>query len=168
MTNPLLQPDDRFRRPTLLDQSGRSLFGEENSPAKIENTVDADNPLPAVPVAGPSYQPTFQTILPDRSYSITWLSIVGFAFTCSLILPFVSIYVGYGIIFGCLGIILSVVAVLQAYEELSGISLGAIDARGRNTVIIAYCLALSGVVIGVGVILWVLIMVMYGVLDLNL
>jgi hypothetical protein len=179
MTNPLLRPDDRFRRPDLVDKEGRSVFGDVNStvepvetPAKNiasspENSSDA-NPLTPSAATGPTYEPTYQTMLPHRAYGISWLSACGFLFTCLLVLPFVTVYAGYGIIFGFLGVILSVVAVLQAYEELSGMSRGAIDSSGRDTMIIAYCLALGGVVIGIGVMLWVIIMVMYGVMDLNL
>lgn len=180
MTNPLLRPDDRFRRTPLVDEAGRSVFGDETPEIKQDNfnpnhaphtpaASSEANPLaPPSPTADPSYQPTYQTMLPHRAYGISWLSACGFLFTCLLIVPFVSEYVGYGIIFGFLGVILSVVAVLQAYEELSGMSRGAIDASGRDTLIIAYCLAMGGVVIGIGVILWVIIMVMYGVMDLNL
>lgn len=175
MSNPLLRPDDRFRRPELTDAEGRSFFADDaKTSSQPVNENDSNAPILAAPAhdpqaqGGPSYQPQYETVLQHRAGFFLAMSGLGFLFTFGLILPFITIYAGYGIILGFLGVMLCVVAALQSYQELTGISQGAIEPSGRDNLIIAYCLAMGGVVLGIGVILWVVILIFQGVMDLNL
>ena len=175
MSNPLLRPDERLRRAALTDAEGRSLFADDaQATPTTENVVDANSsPLQSPNYTPgdnlePNYQPQYETILPHRADSLLLMSLLGFLFTFGLVLPFFTIYAGYGIILGFLGVMLSVIAALQTFQELTGMSRGAIDNSGRNLMIIAYCLSMSGVVMGIGVILWVVVLIYRGVMDLNL
>jgi hypothetical protein len=178
MTNPLLRPDDRLKRPALTDAQGRNLFADQTPKEELnasqQDPSETNAPLLAAPAydpvaqSGPSYRPQYETILPHRAPSLLRMSVIGFIFTLGLVLPFITIYAGYGLLFGFLGVMLCMVTALQAYQELTGMSNGAIDASGRDLMIIAYCLAMGGVLIGLAVMLWVGVFVYRGVMDLNL
>jgi hypothetical protein len=150
MSNPLLQPDDRFRRPSLVDGDGRNRFAENE-----QDTVESDGVDPLAPptnVVSPAYRPTYEAHYPHRGRFIGWLGTIGFLLPFALLLLFSgNASIGFtGFAASVVGIFISLVASILGYRELSGMSLGAIDPAGRNAALYGFRLGLAGLILGIG------------------
>jgi hypothetical protein len=166
MPNPLLQPDGRFRRPNVVDDQGRNRFGDDEgeiSPAKPSNDVLA-SPLDD---AEPVYQPHYQAFVPHRGGLIAWLGILGFAMSWLLLLALTN-YSYLGLAASFFGIALSLGVSLIAYHDLKGISLGAIDERGRDATLLGFRFALAGIFVGGGAAVAVIWLIVKGWVELGL
>jgi hypothetical protein len=165
MSNPLLQPDGRFRRPSVVDAEGRNRFADEGETAPAKASDD----LLASPVsdAEPVYQPHYQAIVPHRGGLIAWLGIVGFAMSWLLLLAFWD-YAYLGLAASFFGIALSLGTSIIGYHDLKGMSLGAIDERGRDSTLLGFRFALAGIFVGGGAMVAVVWLIVKGYFELGL
>jgi hypothetical protein len=166
MTNPLLQPDDRFRRASVVDAQGKNRFADDATVGSA-SSANASNPLAApADSTQPAYQPQFQTAYPHRGRFVAWLGTLGFLLCWCLLLVYVS-QVMLGMAAAILGISLSLAGVVLGYQELSGMTTGAIDPAGRSSALLGYRLGLAGVVLGIGAVLCVIALIMRGIVEFN-
>jgi len=165
MPNPLLQPDGRFRRPSVVDDQGRNRFGDEGEAAQ---TKPSDDVLaPPVDDVEPVYQPHYQAFVPHRGGLILSLGIFGFAISSLLLLAFVN-YAFLGLAASFFGIALSLGISVIAYHDLKGMSLGAIDERGHNGTLLGFRFALAGVFVGGAAAVAVIWLTVKGYFELGL
>lgn len=165
MSNPLLQPDGRFRRPSLVDDQGRNRFaeGEEAGSAKGSGDILAS----PVEDAEPAYQPHYQAFVPHRGGLIAWLGIVGFAMSWLLLLAFTN-YAYLGLAASFFGIALSLGTAIIGYHDLKGMSLGAIDEQGHDNTLLGFRFALAGIFVGGGALVGVVWLMVKGWVELGL
>jgi hypothetical protein len=165
MSNPLLQPDGRFRRPSLVDDQGRNRFAEseEAGNAKASGNILA----PPDGAAEPAYQPHYQAFVPHRGGLIAWLGIAGFAMSWLLLLAFTD-YAYLGLAASFFGIALSLGTSIIGYHDLKGMSLGAIDERGRDSTLLGFRFALAGIFVGGGALIAVIWLMVKGYFELGL
>ncbi len=167
MTNPLLQPDDRFRRKTVLDEQGRNLFSDSEANTNDENiAADPHSALAAPRDSGPTaYQPQYIQSLGHRGPFIANLGTVSFACMWLLLLVFTD-YLFLGVAAAFLGITLAIATLLLGYHDLRGMTLGAVDPAGRSKTLLGFRLALSGLILGMGGVLAVLWLLVIGFVEL--
>lgn len=164
MSNPLLQPDGRFRRPHLVDDEGRNRFADEGG----ESSSPASDSLLAPPTNDPApYQPKYQTAVPHRGPLIAWLGVVGFAMSWLLLLALTD-YAFLGLAASLFGIALSLGVCLIAYHDLKGMSLGAVDSAGQTATLLGFRFALAGVFLGGGALGTVIWLIVKGFVELGL
>lgn len=165
MSNPLLQPDGRFRRPSVVDEQGRNRFGDEGE----QTPVHSNDALLAPPVddAEPVYQPHYQAIVPHRGGLIAGLGVTGFAMSWLLLLALTS-YAYLGLAASFFGVALSLGTCVIGYQDLKGMSLGAIDERGREGTLLGFRFALAGVFVGGGAAITVIYLIVRGFIELGL
>lgn len=146
MSSPLLQPDGRFQRPSLLDGQGLNRFGDE---AQSEAPPgESDVLAPPTDSAAPAYQPRYDTHYPHRGSLISTLGAVGFLLPFLLLLAFTN-YAAIGFSGALLGIVISLAAVILGYSELTGMANGAIDPAGRSAALLGFRLGLAGLLLGI-------------------
>lgn len=166
MTNPLLQPDDRFRRKTV-DALGRNRFSDDAAPAEESSAVTSENPL-----AGPSdssqrpYLPRYQTSYAHHGPLVIGLGLLGLAGCFALLMAFAGQAL-IGLALGLLGIALCLAAVVRGYQELSGMANGAVDASGRFLALTGYGFGLMGLVIGFALASYVVVQMIRGLIELG-
>lgn len=164
MSNPLLQPDGRFRRPSMVDDEGRNRFGDS------EQTGDArsSNDILAPPVDdAESYQPQYQAVVAHRGGLIAGLGITGFALSWLLLLAYSS-YAYLGLAASLVGITLSLGTSVMAFHDLKGFARGAIDERGRDSTLLGFRFALAGLFVGGGAFIAVVWLIVKGYFELGL
>jgi len=165
MSNPLLQPDKRFRRESLADEQGRNRFAESDDVVEAA-TVSGGEILAAPSEPGPpAYQPHYTAALPHRGGFIAGLGATGFAVSWLLLLSFSPSWVVVGVAASFLGVALSIAAAIVGYHDLKGISLGAIDPAGRDKTLLGFRLALAGIFLGGGAALAVIWLAVRGIID---
>jgi len=147
MTNPLLQPDGRFRRDSIVDSAGRNRFADEQEQSTLPDSSDVLTP--PGDVAQPSYHPHYATHYPHRGQFIAWLGGSGFFLTLLVLLVFTR-YALIGFFAAVVGVSLSLATVVVGYRELSGMTSGAVDPSGRGPALLGFRLALASFVLGVG------------------
>src|SRR3954462_7337807 len=106
MSNPLLQPDGRFRRARLSDEQGRNRFADKDGGVSSQAV---SNDLLAAPVADdatPAYKPRYQVSWSHRGPLIAWLGGIGCGLSWLLLLAFTS-YTYLGLAASLLGVTLS-------------------------------------------------------------
>ena len=167
MSNPLLQPNDRFRRPSVVDAEGHNRFGELPSAEAEEATARRDNNLLASPSdSSPvAYQPEYVAALPHRGRFIAGLGTAGF-FLCWLLLLTFTDYILLGVVASLLGVTVSLAALVLGYQDLKGMTLGAVDPEGRSATLLGFRLALAGVLLGGGAVVTVIGLLIRGILEL--
>jgi hypothetical protein len=165
MSNPLLQPDGRFRRPSVVDAAGRNRFADEGETAPAESSGD----LLAPPAgdADPVYQPHYQAIVTHRGGLIAGLGVTGFAMSWMLLLAYTN-YAYLGLAASFFGIALSLGTSIIGYHDLKGMSLGAIDERGRDSTLLGFRFALAGIFVGGGALIAVIWLIVKGWVELGL
>jgi hypothetical protein len=164
MSNPLLQPDGRFRRPSMVDDEGRNRFGdsEQASHARPINDILAPPTDDNEP-----YQPKYQAFVPHRGGLIAGLGITGFAMSWLLLLAYSS-YAYLGLAASLVGITLSLGTCVMAYHDLRGFSLGAIDEQGHDSTLLGFRFALAGLFVGGGAFIAVVWLIVKGYFELGL
>jgi hypothetical protein len=174
MPNPLLQPDGRFRRPSVVDDAGRNRFADDKLQANGGGAGEAGSPgtakdMLAAPVEDqePAYQPRYQAFVPHRGSLIAGLGITGFAMSWLLLLAFTD-YAYLGVAASFFGIALSLGTSVIGYHDLKGMSLGAVDERGHDSTLLGFRFALAGVFLGGGALVAVVWLMVKGVFDLGL
>jgi hypothetical protein len=164
MSNPLLQPNDRFRRPGVVDPEGKNRFADEG-PASESTPVDRSNPLAApVDASQPAYVPQYQTTYAHRGVLVLVLGGLGFVASWGVLLISIQQF-GLGISLTIVGIALSLASVVLGYQELTGMSAGAIDASGRNRALLGYRLGLAGLVLGFGFLAGLVVQIWRGIIE---
>jgi hypothetical protein len=163
MSNPLLQPNDRFRRPDLVDPEGRNRFAESQEALEAKEAGD----MLASPGEHDTYQPRYTAALPHRGRFIATLGAVGFCASWLLVLSFTS-WVLLGVAASLFGIVLSIAAAVLVFRDLKVMSLGAVDPTGRDATLLGFRLALAGIFLGGGAALCVIWLLVRGVLDLGI
>src|SRR5205814_1677462 len=91
MSNPLLQPDGRFRRPSVVDEQGQNRFADdEQTEAGQANASPPSSDLLAPPADDGSlaYKPRYQAALPHRGGLLAWLGVIGVGMSWLLLLAF--------------------------------------------------------------------------------
>ena len=168
MSNPLLQPSDRFRRESVADEQGRNRFAEEEE--VVEASGSGGGELLASPAdeGPPAYQPRYTTALPHRGTFIAWLGSAGFAASWLLLLAFSPRWVLLGVAASFLGVALSLAAAILGYHDLKGMSLGAVDPEGREGTLLGFRLAIAGIFIGGGAALCVIWLIVRGIIEIVL
>lgn len=169
MTNPLLQPDGRFRRPSVVDDQGQNRFGEggvagqEIPPAQTSGDILA----PPVDDSESTYRPRYQAFVPHRGGLILGLGILGFAMSWLLLLAFTD-YAYLGLAASFFGIALSLGTSVIGYHDLKGMSLGAIDDRGHDSTLLGFRFALCGIFLGGTALVAVVWLIVKGFFKLGL
>lgn len=164
MSNPLLQPDGRFRRPSMVDDQGRNRFGDSEQVSDARPSSDILAP-PRDDVE--PYQPRYQSSVPHRGGLIAALGVTGFALSWLLLLAY-SDYAYLGLAASLVGITLSLGTTVMAYHDLKGLSLGAIDERGHDSTMLGFRFALAGLFVGGGAFIAVVWLIVKGYFDLGL
>src|SRR5688572_16600223 len=113
MSNPLLQPDGRFRRESVVDDSGRNRFAD---PGDADEAAAARGDLMASPsdASQPAYEPRFATHHTHRGTFIAWLGGIGFFLTLLVLLVFTR-YALIGFLAAVLGVAISLATVVIGY-----------------------------------------------------
>jgi hypothetical protein len=167
MSNPLLQPDGRFRRANVADEQGRNRFADEQGAASPENV---SNHILAAPLGGdatPGYQPRYQVSWSHRGPLVAWLGVIGCGLSWMLLLAFTR-FTYLGLAASLFGVALSLATAVIAYQDLKGMSLGAIDLAGRSATLLGFRFALAGIFVGGGAALAVVWLIVRGVVELGL
>lgn len=167
MSNPLLQPGDRFRRPSVVDAEGHNRFAElPSATGEGANTQRNDELLAAPSDSSPvAYQPEYVAALPHRGGFIAGLGAAGF-FLCWLLLLTFTDYILLGVIASLLGVTVSLATLILGYQDLKGMTVGAIDPQGRPMTLLGFRLALAGVLLGGGAVVTVVGLLIRGILEL--
>jgi len=164
VANPLLQPDGRFRRPSMVDDEGRNRFGDSEQASDSRSSSD----ILAPPTDdAESYQPKYQAFVPHRGGLIAGLGITGFALSWLLLLAYSS-YAYLGLAASLVGITLSLGTSVMAFHDLKGFSRGAIDERGYNATLLGFRFALAGLFVGGGAFIAVIWLIVRGYFELGL
>lgn len=164
MSNPLLQPDGRFRRESVLDEDGRNRFAEPLQASQAEDI----GPLAAPADAGrPAYQPRYTESYAHRGFLVVTLGASSFAI-CWLLLLTYTRYMLLGIAGAAVGMALAIATLIIGYHDLSGMTRGAIDATGRGQTILGFRLALSALFMGIGGLTYVIWLLYRGIVELAL
>jgi hypothetical protein len=164
MSNPLLQPDGRFRRPSMVDDEGRNHFGDSEQVG--EDRPSGDILAPPVDDAEP-YQPQYQGYVPHRGGLIAALGVTGFALSWLLLLAYSS-YAYLGLAASLVGITLSLGTTVMAFHDLKGFAVGAIDERGHEKTLLGFRFALAGLFVGGGAFIAVVWLIVKGYFELGL
>jgi len=164
MSNPLLQPDGRFRRPSMVDDQGRNRFGDSEQVS--DPRPDSDILAPPTDDAEP-YQPQYQAFVPHRGGLLVTLGITGFALSWLLLLAYTS-YAYLGLAASLVGITLSLGTSVMAFHDLKGFDRGAIDERGRDSTLLGFRFALAGLFVGGGAFVAVVWLIVRGYFELGL
>jgi hypothetical protein len=161
MSNPLLQPDGRFRRPSVVDEQGQNRFADSeqvDAPPPSSNLLAAPSNDPA------AYQPRYQAIVPHRGPLLAILGGVGVGMSWLLLLAFVN-YAMLGVMASFFGVAMSLAVATIAYQDLKGMTLNAIDPAGRNATLLGFRLALAGIFVGGGAALAVIWLMFRGIVE---
>jgi hypothetical protein len=162
MTNPLLQPDDRFKRPQFRSSDGQNLFGD-----------GAAEPLPAVPqdqagniFAAPAssgeqtkvYAPVYVQTMSHRGNLLLSLAGLGLGGTACMLAAITGWLPGW--VFAMIGIVPALICAYLALEDQKAIRAGAMDPAGETPTTLALWGALGSIVASLGLfvamVVWVL------------
>jgi hypothetical protein len=148
----------------MVDDQGRNRFGDS------EQATDA---RPSSDILAPPqddvepYQPRYQASVPHRGRLIATLGIASFALSWLLLLAY-SNYAYLGLAASLVGITLALGTSVMGYHDLKGLSLGAIDERGRDATLLGFRFALAGLFVGGGGFIAVVWLIVKGYFELGL
>jgi hypothetical protein len=164
MSNPLLQPDGRFKPRTVRDEQGQNRFSE---PPGLQQAVPVRADFMTPPPDSGGYQPQYTAATPHRASKILGLGLAGMVLCWLLLLSFTD-YAIVGVAASLLGVGLSLAAVVQGYHDLSGMTAGAVDPNGRERTLLGLSFGLAGTFVGLGALVFVLWLALRGIVSLSL
>lgn len=168
MTNPLLQPDDRFKRPQFRGSDGQNLFGDGAAEPMREVPPEQAGNIFAAPASSGEktevYAPVYVQTMSHRGKLLLSLAGLGVGGTACMLAAITGWLPGW--VFALIGIVPALIGAYLALEDQKAIRAGAMDPAGETPTTLALWGALGSILATVGLFVALIVWVLGSIWDL--